>query len=94
MRRINELKALQREVHKKKSEAASFRDGRANKNQPLSFKEKKLAKSLVQKKPDQPPGGIVKTVILPFDEINNIKAELEYLKQYRDQQKGLYEEAI
>lgn len=29
-------------------------------------------------------GGIVKTVILPFDEINNIKNELEYLKQYKD----------
>ena len=27
-----------------------------------------------------PTGGIVKTVILPFDEINNLKKELEYLK--------------
>lgn len=25
-------------------------------------------------------GGIVKTVILPFDQINNLKAELEHLK--------------
>jgi hypothetical protein len=25
-------------------------------------------------------GGIVKTVILPYDEINNLKAECEYLK--------------
>ena len=39
-------------------------------------------------------GGIIKTVILPFDEINNIKSELEYLKQYRDSQKALYEETI
>lgn len=39
-------------------------------------------------------GGIVKTVILPFDEINNIKVELEYLKQYKDAQKALYEETI
>lgn len=39
-------------------------------------------------------GGIVKTVVLPYDEINNIKSELEYLKQYREQQKSLYEEAI
>lgn len=39
-------------------------------------------------------GGIVKTVVLPYDEINNIKSELEYLKQYRQQQKSLYEEAI
>lgn len=29
-------------------------------------------------------GGIVKTVVLPYDEINNIKSELEYLKQYRE----------
>ena len=28
-------------------------------------------------------GGIVKTVILPYDEINNLKAEVEYLKQYK-----------
>ena len=39
-------------------------------------------------------GGIVKTVILPYDEINNIKAELEYLKDYKARQKSLYEEAI
>ena len=39
-------------------------------------------------------GGIVKTVILPFDEINNIKIELEYLKQYKNAQKALYEETI
>ena len=30
-----------------------------------------------------PTGGIVKTVILPYDEINNLKAECEYLKQYK-----------
>jgi len=28
-------------------------------------------------------GGIVKTVILPYDELNNLKAECEYLKQYK-----------
>lgn len=39
-------------------------------------------------------GGIVKTVILPYDEINNIKSELEYLKEYKARQKALYEEAI
>lgn len=39
-------------------------------------------------------GGIVKTVILPYDEINNIKSELEYLKEYKARQKNLYEEAI
>ena len=39
-------------------------------------------------------GGIVKTVILPYDEINNLKAECEYLKQYKQQQKDLFEEAI
>lgn len=39
-------------------------------------------------------GGIVKTVILPYDEINNIKAELEYLKDYKARQKSLFEEAI
>ena len=39
-------------------------------------------------------GGIVKTVILPYDEINNIKTELEYLKDYKVRQKALYEEAI
>lgn len=39
-------------------------------------------------------GGIVKTVILPYDEINNIKTELEYLKDYKARQKSLYEEAI
>ena len=31
----------------------------------------------------QPTGGIVKTVILPYDEIVNLKAELENLKQYK-----------
>lgn len=39
-------------------------------------------------------GGIVKTVILPYDEINNIKSELEYLKDYKARQKSLFEEAI
>ena len=39
-------------------------------------------------------GGIVKTVILPYDQINNLKAELEHLKQYRITQKALFEEAI
>lgn len=39
-------------------------------------------------------GGIVKTVILPYDEINNIKSELEYLKDYKAKQKALFEEAI
>lgn len=39
-------------------------------------------------------GGIVKTVILPYDELNNLKAECEYLKQYKIQQKALFEEAI
>ena len=39
-------------------------------------------------------GGIIKTVILPFDEINNIKSELEYLKEYRASQNALYEETI
>lgn len=39
-------------------------------------------------------GGIVKTVILPYDEINNIKTELEYLKDYKARQKSLFEEAI
>jgi len=33
-------------------------------------------------------------VILPFDEINNLKEEVEYLKQYKLQQKSLFEEAI
>ena len=32
-------------------------------------------------------GGIVKTVILPYDEINNLKAEVEYLKTYKQAQK-------
>lgn len=41
-----------------------------------------------------PTGGVVKTVLLPFDELNNLKAELEYLKQYKIQQKELFEEAI
>ena len=39
-------------------------------------------------------GGIVKTVILPFDQINNLKTELEHLKQYKISQKQLFEEAI
>ena len=39
-------------------------------------------------------GGIVKTVLLPYDEIINLKHELEYLKQYKIQQKSLFEEAI
>ena len=30
-------------------------------------------------------GGIVKTVLLPYDEIVNLKNELEYLKQYKIQ---------
>ena len=30
-------------------------------------------------------GGILKTVILPYDEINNLKAECEYLKNYKQQ---------
>lgn len=29
---------------------------------------------------NQTTGGIVKTVILPYDQINNLKNELEYLK--------------
>ena len=29
-------------------------------------------------------GGIVKTVILPYDEINQLKNEIEYLKQYKE----------
>ena len=39
-------------------------------------------------------GGIVKTVILPYDEIINIKNEIEYLKQYRIKQKTLFEDTI
>ena len=39
-------------------------------------------------------GGIIKTVILPFDEINSLKAELEHLKQFRASQKALFEAAI
>lgn len=39
-------------------------------------------------------GGIVKTVLLPYDEIINLKHELEYLKQYKISQKSLFEEAI
>ena len=39
-------------------------------------------------------GGIVKTVLLPYDEIINLKHELEYLKQYKISQKALFEEAI
>jgi hypothetical protein len=33
-------------------------------------------------------------VILPYDEINNIKNEIEYLKQYKMKQKNLFEETI
>jgi len=43
---------------------------------------------------NQATGGIVKTVILPYDQINNLKGELEHLKQYRYAQKSLFEEAI
>jgi len=39
-------------------------------------------------------GGIVKTVLLPFDEIVNLKNEMEYLKLYKQQQKELFEETI
>jgi hypothetical protein len=39
-------------------------------------------------------GGIVKTVILPFDEINNLKAEVEALKEYKIKQRELFEETI
>ena len=42
----------------------------------------------------QPTGGIVKTVILPYDEIINLKSELENLKMYKIAQKSLFEEAI
>jgi len=43
---------------------------------------------------NQATGGIVKTVILPYDQINNLKSELEHLKQYRQAQKEIYEGAI
>ena len=33
-------------------------------------------------------------MILPYDQINNLKGELEHLKQYRAAQKALFEEAI
>lgn len=33
-------------------------------------------------------------MILPYDEINNLKAELEHLKMYKIQQKELFEQAI
>ena len=36
----------------------------------------------------------MKTVILPYDEINNIKNEIEYLKQYKIKQKTLFEDTI
>jgi hypothetical protein len=39
-------------------------------------------------------GGIVKTVLLPYDEIVNLKHELEHLKLYKKQQKELFEETI
>jgi hypothetical protein len=34
---------------------------------------------------DTQAGGIVKTVLLPYDEIINLKNELEYLKLYKQQ---------
>lgn len=43
---------------------------------------------------NQTTGGIVKTVLLPFDQINNLKNELEHLKQYKAAQKALFEESI
>ena len=33
-------------------------------------------------------------MILPYDEINNIKNEIEYLKQYKIKQKNLFEDTI
>lgn len=43
---------------------------------------------------NQATGGIVKTVILPYDQINNLNNELEQLKHFRASQKALFEETI
>ena len=60
----------------------------------ISAQSAQSARSNVSVQANTQTGGIVKTVLLPYDEIINLKNELEYLKLYKQQQKELFEETI